>query len=268
MPAKIFGRGMDNDIGTKLNRALQIRRAIGVIDDNFRPMFMGNLGNRFDIDQTHVRVGRGFEIDNLGLVGNRLFKLRRVGQINMGVLDAKLFQTMTEIGKCAAIQRAIDNDLIPRRNEGPEHRRDRAHARCSRNRSFAALKNRQTFFQQIKRRVGNPRIDKALLVPGKEPPTLLCGFKGKGRGHINRLVQRPVVTLRVITMMNGTGGETGFGIGFKVCRHGGLPRLRLLCRHTRKACARWSKVPISGIFPQNALSLSVNNSLQTITHQN
>ena len=77
----------------------------------------------------------------------------------------------------------------------------------------------------MKRRIGNARIDKALLVPGKEPPALLGSFKSKGRGHINRLVQRPVVTLRVITMMNGTCGETGFGIGFIVYRHGGAPEI-------------------------------------------
>ena len=94
MAAKILGRGMHNDIGPKLNRALQIGRAIGVIDNDLRPMLVRDFGDGFYINQTHVRVGRGFEIDNLGLVRNRLFQFCRIGQIDMGMLDAKFFQVM------------------------------------------------------------------------------------------------------------------------------------------------------------------------------
>ena len=79
---------MHHYIGAHFQRPLQVRGAVGVVDDhdNVR-VLMGNPRDGSDIHQLHVRVGRCFEVDHARCRADRRFKLGHVRHVDMLDLD-------------------------------------------------------------------------------------------------------------------------------------------------------------------------------------
>ena len=53
---------VDHDIRAVFDGAAEVRRRHGVVDDQRHAGFMRDLGDSFDIDQVHARIGEGFGV--------------------------------------------------------------------------------------------------------------------------------------------------------------------------------------------------------------
>ncbi|MNZ97963.1 hypothetical protein D3C78_1172300 [compost metagenome] len=104
---------MHHNVRPQLQRPLQIRRAIGVIHQQQRPLTVGNLGHCGNIDQAHIRVSRRFAIHQPGTRAYRRRQPLRPGQVNVGDFHAVARQPMMKIAEGAAINGFIDDQLIP-----------------------------------------------------------------------------------------------------------------------------------------------------------
>jgi hypothetical protein len=124
--AEVLGRGMQHVVGAEFDRALQVGRAVGVVHHRQRAVAAGDGGNRRDVDQAHVGVGRRFEEHHLRLRADRRFEIARVGQVEVGDPDAELGQTMVEEAEGASVERLVGDDLVAGREQRPQQRGGRA----------------------------------------------------------------------------------------------------------------------------------------------
>lgn len=69
MTVDVLSDGVDDDIGTVVQRVLNVGAQEGVIDDNQDTVLVGHGSDLLDIDQAEGGVGGGFDPDQLGLVG-------------------------------------------------------------------------------------------------------------------------------------------------------------------------------------------------------
>ena len=60
MTADIFGERVNNDISTLIERAAQIRRGHGAIDDKRNAVTVGHLSQLFDVDHISRRIADRF----------------------------------------------------------------------------------------------------------------------------------------------------------------------------------------------------------------
>jgi hypothetical protein len=85
-------------------------------------MAAGNGGNRRDVDQAHVRVGRRLEEHDLRLRADRRFEISRIGEVEVGDPDAELGQSVVEEAEGAAVERLVGDDLVAGCEQGPQQR--------------------------------------------------------------------------------------------------------------------------------------------------
>ncbi len=65
---------MDHKISTKGDGLAQIRGGVGVIHNDFYIItFVSDLGNGFNINQAHIRIGGCFKIDDAGFITYLVF---------------------------------------------------------------------------------------------------------------------------------------------------------------------------------------------------
>ena len=119
MPAEIFSGGMHNNICAMRQRPGLYRRRICIVDDGLRAAPPGNGADRSNIDQAHIRIGRGFEIDDFRLVRHGRFERDGIGQIDMANRDAKPAETVLEEREGAAIKRLVRDQLIAGAQDAP-----------------------------------------------------------------------------------------------------------------------------------------------------
>jgi len=154
-------------------------RRISIVDHRLGPVPLGDRADGGNIDQAHVRIGRGFEIDDLGLVRDRRFQCQGIGQVNMRDRDAKAAESMLEEGEGAAIQRLVCDQLVTGAQKAPQDRRDRAHAGGHGDGCLATFQRRHALFEQLGRRIGDAGIDMARRFARKPGAALFSGFEGE-----------------------------------------------------------------------------------------
>lgn len=96
MAGQILGSGMDDDVGTLVERQLQIRGNECVVDNGNRTIAMSDFSNLRHIVDLQQRIGKNFEIHGLrrttmrgslgGVPGNRGIKRFVVGGFTAPVL--------------------------------------------------------------------------------------------------------------------------------------------------------------------------------------
>ncbi|MCY1432914.1 hypothetical protein D9M71_489230 [compost metagenome] len=161
-----------------------------------------------DIGHLHVRVGRCFEVDHLGLPADRRFKRLQVSHVDMADLDPELTDAVVQKGKGAAVQSTPYQHLITWPQQGPQGRSDCAHPRSQGQPRLTAFKRGHALFQQGQGGVGNACIEMSALFPGKAGCAVLNRRKRKRGGLVDRWHQRTLVGQWVVTVVDGTGSET------------------------------------------------------------
>ena len=88
--------GVDDDVGTMLQRTEQIRGAEGVVDDDWQAMLLGDLGDSVDVGNVGVGVTERLEVNDRGVVLDGALDLVQVVGIDKRGLDAKLRERMLQ----------------------------------------------------------------------------------------------------------------------------------------------------------------------------
>ena len=62
-----LGGRVDDDVGAPLDGPAESGRGGGVVDDQRQTVFMGDAGERFDIDNVELGIAEGLGVNGLGL---------------------------------------------------------------------------------------------------------------------------------------------------------------------------------------------------------
>ena len=89
MAADELGGRMDNDVGTMLDRADQVGRAEGVVDDKRNAVLVGDSGNGVNVGDVGVGVAKRFNIDSAGVVLNGSLDLGQIMGVDKGRLHTE-----------------------------------------------------------------------------------------------------------------------------------------------------------------------------------
>ena len=104
-------RGVNDDVGTVLQRTEQVRGAKGIVHNDRQAVLVGNLGDCVDVGDIGVGVAQRLQIDNGGVVLNCALDLFEIMSIDKGSLDTKLRKRMLEQIERAAIDGLLRHDM-------------------------------------------------------------------------------------------------------------------------------------------------------------
>ena len=125
-----FGHRMDDDIGPMLERAIKARRGEGIVNDQKRASFFGDLGDAFHIGHADRRVGNHLDNDHPRIGPHRRPHRGGVGRIDKARLDAKARQVLAHQAQGAAIKLIAAQNVVARFEKSQKHRRNSTHPRA------------------------------------------------------------------------------------------------------------------------------------------
>ena len=109
----VLGRRIDDHVGAEIERLLQQRRREHVVDHHFRAGLVGDLGDRRDIEDFELRIGRRLEEADLRVRPHRRAPLAvEIHFIDQGRLDAERRQPFLDDVEAGTEQRAARHDVI------------------------------------------------------------------------------------------------------------------------------------------------------------
>ena len=113
MAGKVLGAAVHHDVRSQRERVLQIGRKKRVIDNEHRPAGMGQLGCRADVGDVHHRVGRRFDVEGLGRVGDSLRGLLHpLAEIDRGKGNAPRLAHRAEQARRTAVQVRLGHHMV------------------------------------------------------------------------------------------------------------------------------------------------------------
>ena len=154
---------MEDDRGTRLERALEKWRCEGVIDDQQCVPPLRNPGDRAEVGQTHQGVRRRLDDDGSGTIGACVVNALWITGINEGESETEVLQNPVEEAKHSSVGVVAADDMIA----APEEFHDAVeagHAAREREAVRAAFEDRHISLERFARGVGAARVFPALVL--------------------------------------------------------------------------------------------------------
>ena len=105
-------RRFDDDIRTVLDGPEQVGRCESVVDNDRNAVGVRNFGDSFDIDDLTVRISEGLDIERLGIIFDRLLKVRRIERVDEGRLDIIVDQCVGKEIVSSAVNISCSYDMV------------------------------------------------------------------------------------------------------------------------------------------------------------
>ena len=162
-----LGGRMDNDVGTMLDRADQVGRAEGVVDDKRNAVLVGDSGNGVNVGDVGVGVAKRFNIDSAGVVLNGSLDLGQIMGVDKGRLHTERGQRVGQQVGGAAVDGFLRHNVPAVLGQCLKGVVDGSGAGGNGQRGNAALQSRDALFKNILGGVGQAAVDVALGPQGK-----------------------------------------------------------------------------------------------------
>ena len=164
MAADEFRGGMDNDIGTPFERAAQVGRGKGVVDDQRQLVFMRHRCHRLDVENVPARVADCLREKRLGVVTDRLAPGIGVVRVDPCQLHAHFPQQMLELVDRAAVQSRGRNNMVARLQQSKKGGGLGRDAARERHRAATTLEVRHPFLEHGHGGVHDPGVGVPVLL--------------------------------------------------------------------------------------------------------
>jgi hypothetical protein len=120
MPAKELGGGVNDNVGSVLDRPAQVGRSEGGIDRQRQAMPVCDFGDRCNVEHLKTWIAERLGKDEARFLGDGLLEVRGLAWIDQGRRDAKARQSVHEHVVRATVD-ASGRDDVP---AGPHQRRN------------------------------------------------------------------------------------------------------------------------------------------------
>ena len=180
-----LGGRMDNDVGTMLDRADQVGRAEGVVDDKRNTVLVGDSGNGVNVGDVGVGVAKRFNIDSAGVVLNGSLDLGQVMGVDKSRLHTERGQRVGQQVGGAAVDGFLRHNVPAVLGQCLKGVVDGSGAGGNGQRGNAALQSRDALFKNILGGVGQAAVDVALGLQGKAVSGILGIGEHIGSGLVD-----------------------------------------------------------------------------------
>ncbi len=204
-----FGDRVHDDVGAKRERAAQIGRGKGVVDQERNAGRMRDLGHLRDVEHFQSRIADGFTDHQPGAVVDAGADAVEIARLDEARGDAEARQRVGQEIDRAAIERSRRDDMIAgaqQRGDGKMHRR---HAACGAHGADAVFERRKPLFQHRRRRIGNPRVDVAGALQIEQTGRVIGIVEHVRGGLIDRDGARTCHRIGMLAGMQAQGLEGG-----------------------------------------------------------
>ena len=178
------------------DRAAEIGRGGGVVDDERHTGLVGHLGHGGDIRDMPAGIGDGLAEDSAGVVVNRCRDGVHVVDIDEFRLPTETLNCLAELRDRSAVKPGRDNDVAARRHQREKRHDLRRVTRGAADRADTAFEGGDTFLEHGDGRVRQPRIDVADFLQVEERRGVFCIAKHIGRCLVNRRLPRACCRVR------------------------------------------------------------------------
>ena len=113
---------MHNQSRAQINRAAQVWRGRGVVDNQRNSRRVGNIGHRTHIHDIPARIGNRLAEDGTGVIVNRRLHCIQIVEIDESGGPAKAFDGLAELRDRATIKTGRGDDVLAR-----PHQREQRH---------------------------------------------------------------------------------------------------------------------------------------------
>ena len=242
VPAEELRGRVRDDVGAPLDRAVEVRRGDGRVDDERDAVGVRDIREALEVGDLARRVRDRLDEERLGLLGDRRGVVGGIGGAHERGLDAEAAQRDVQLRDGAAVEVRRGHDVVAGAGEAREGDVLRAQARGGGDGAESALEARDALLEARHGGVREARVDVAVLLQG-EPGG---GIRGVVEDERGRLVDRERAGARDlvgdVARMDGAGLEAEFAVchGFTLLRPAGASAAR------RNAGQRMPRRPARG----------------------
>ena len=204
---------MNDDIRAMLERAKEVGRGDGIVDDDRHTMPLCDRRNLRDIRHVTRRITDRLHEHGLGPVVDQCLEAFRATVIGKPCRNAKLRHGMRQQVVGAAIERRGSDDIVAGLGDRLDRRRDRCLAGCDCQRSNTAFQRRDPLLKHVGRRVHDPGVDIPRHLQIEQVRAMLRVVEGVCRRLVDRNCHRLSRGVRAISRVDRTRFE------FPVFRH-------------------------------------------------
>ncbi|MPN33581.1 hypothetical protein SDC9_181070 [bioreactor metagenome] len=154
---------MGHDVRAEVERAAEVRRREGVVDDQRQPGFVGDPGEPFDVKHDKRRIRQRFGEDGPGVRTDRLaYRVGIVVRLDEGEFDPEFGKGVGEQGNRPAVQAGHRDDVISRPGDVQDRQHRRGLSGADRDRGYAVFERRHFFLEGVHGRIRQPGVEKSL----------------------------------------------------------------------------------------------------------
>ncbi len=195
-----LGRRMDDQVGAKIERSLQNRRAEAVIDDDQDTLRVRDRHQGGDIGDFGQRIRRCFKKEELRFWPHRGFPGSDIGLRDEGGLDSETRHDGAEQLLRCAEQACRGDDVIAAAAQRHHQRENGRHSGSGGNTSLRTFQGGQAMLKSGNRRIGEARVHIAFFLARETRG----GLRRRSEDKTRRQVQRFTVLVELATFLPGT----------------------------------------------------------------
>ena len=202
-----LGERVQHDIGAMLDRAAEVRRREGIVDDERELVFMRNGRHLLDVEHVAARVRDGLAVKALRLRRDRATEVFGVIGLHKSDANAHAPEGDVELRVGAAVERRRGYDVVAGLADIGDGEELRRLPGGDGQRSHAAFQRSDAFFQHGCRRVHDARVDVAEFLEGKQLGGVFGVVEDEGGRLVNGNGPRLGGRVDGIARMKGAGVE-------------------------------------------------------------
>ena len=210
VPAQIFGRGMDDDVGAVFGGADQIGRSQRIVDDQRNLRVFGDLGDRLDVGDDPAGIGDQFDEHRLGLVGQRRAKRVRIVRVGPFHPPVEVLEGVVELVDRAAVELGRCDEFVAGLHQRMKRHRLRGMAGGDAERRRRALQRGDALLQRGGRGIGDAGVDVAERLQAEQRGRVIDVVEHEGGGLVDRRDPRAGGRVRPRAGVDRKGREAGF----------------------------------------------------------
>ena len=206
---------MQDDVRAQFQGILQVRCAEGVVHQHGNALGLGDFHHGGNVGQNQRRVGRSFQVDQFGLLGDGPGEVGRVVGRNLGDGDAHARQRLGEELVSAAVKGVAGHDVVTHLATVQHRGGRRGHAAGQSQGGFTLFQIGELGFEGRLGGVAQPRVDVAGILAPENGRAMFGVLEGEGRALEDGGAHRTdgffaLVFVQVLLAVDAKRGEAGF----------------------------------------------------------